>query len=93
VHSVCGTYGVEYYAYHQAAAGAARNVLAVAHVGDGDLEAVAAGARVVIDLERLIVEAVFDLDLVVEVVHDALGVGWRMFNCGQIISMFRAWWR
>jgi hypothetical protein len=58
---------VEYDADHQAAAGAARNVFAVAHVGNGNLEAVAARTRVVVDLQRRIVEAVLDLDLVVQV--------------------------
>ncbi|KAF2635025.1 exocyst complex component Sec6 [Massarina eburnea CBS 473.64] len=62
-----GTYSVEYYAYHQTAARAARNVFAVAHVRDGDLKAVAAGTWVVVYLEGLVVEAVLDLDLVVEI--------------------------
>jgi hypothetical protein len=52
---------------HQAAAGTARNVLAVAHVGYGDFEAVAARAGVVVDLQGRIVEAVLDFYLVVEV--------------------------
>lgn len=58
-------YRVKYDSDHQTTAGATSNVFAVAHVCDGNLKAVAAGTRVVVDLERLIVETVFDLDFVV----------------------------
>ena len=60
-------YLVEYDPNHKTAARAARNVLAIAHVRYRNLEAVATGTRVVIYLERLVVEAVFDLYLIVEV--------------------------
>lgn len=62
-----GTYRVEYDPDHQAAAWTARNVLAVAHVCDGNLEAVTAGTGMVVDLERLIIKAIFDLDFVVQI--------------------------
>jgi len=52
---------------HQTAARTPRNILAVAHVAQRNLKAVAARARVVVDLQRLVVEAVFDFDFVVEV--------------------------
>ena len=52
---------------HKTTARTPRNILAVAHVVDADLEAIAAGARVVVDLQRLVVEAVFDFDFVVQV--------------------------
>jgi hypothetical protein len=61
------SYRVEDDAYHQTTAGAARNVFSVAHVIDGNLEAVATWTWVVVDLQSLIVETVFDLDFVVEV--------------------------
>ena len=60
-------YRVEYYPNHQTAARAARNVFAVAHVAYRNFKAVAAGTRVVVDLEGLIVEAILDFDLVVQV--------------------------
>lgn len=53
--------------YHQAAAGAHGDVGGlVLQVGQRDLEAVAAGARVVVGLEGLVVRHVLDLDLVVD---------------------------
>ncbi|KAI7930228.1 hypothetical protein M0657_001697 [Pyricularia oryzae] len=52
---------------HEAAAWADGDVgLAVLQVSQSDLEAIAAGARVVVDLERLVVRHVLDLDLVVD---------------------------
>lgn len=51
---------------HQAAAGTHGNVLLVAQVVEGDLEAIAARARIVIDLESFVKCHVFDLDLVVD---------------------------
>ena len=62
-----GTYGVEDDPNHQAAAGAARNILAVSHVENGNLKTVAAGTWVVVDLQRLVVETVLDFDFVVEI--------------------------
>lgn len=52
---------------HQAAAGAHGDVVGlVLQVGQGNLEAVAAWARVVVGLQRLVVRHVLDLDLVVD---------------------------
>lgn len=56
---------------HQRAARTHGDVLAVLQVEDGDLEAVAAGARVVVELQRGVEGHVFDFDLVV----DGVGVG------------------
>jgi hypothetical protein len=61
---------------HQAAARAACYVFAVAHVCYGYFEAVTAGTRVVVDLEGLVVEAVLNLYLVIQVyVFVGHGVG------------------
>lgn len=60
-------YLVEYYSNHQTTTGTARYVFAVAHVENRYLEAVAAGTWVVVYLERLVVETVLDLNLVVQV--------------------------
>ena len=60
-------YLIENHPNHKTTARTPRNILAVAHVVDADLEAIAAGARVVVDLQRLVVEAVFDFDFVVQV--------------------------
>jgi hypothetical protein len=59
-------YQVENDANHQAAAGAYGNVAAVAEVIESDLEAVAAGTRVVIDLEVIVKGHILDFDLVVD---------------------------
>lgn len=61
------THHLVYNPYHQAAAGAHGDVVGlVLQVGQGDLEAVAAGARVVVGLQGLVVRHVLDLHLVVD---------------------------
>ena len=71
-------YRVKYNPNHETAARTPRNVLAVAHVINGNLEAVAAGAGVVVYLQGLVIEAVLDFHLVVQVhffvCHVARGV-------------------
>lgn len=69
---------VEYNPDHQAAARAHANVLAVPQVRQPDLEAVAARARVVVDLELLVVGHVLDFDLVVERLGHGFGRWWSV---------------
>lgn len=69
-------YRVEYYPNHQAATRTARNVLAVAHVCYRNLKAVAAGTGMVVDLKSLVVETIFDFDLVVEINFFVGHVAW-----------------
>ena len=63
---------------HQTAAGAHGNVLLVTQVVEGDLKAIAARTRIVVDLESFVEGHVFDLDLVVDrkpvVSHRARGM-------------------
>jgi hypothetical protein len=62
-----GTYHFKYHAYHQTTAGTHSDVFLVPQVGDGDLEAVAARARVMVDFKGRIVGHILDLYLVVNV--------------------------
>jgi hypothetical protein len=61
-----GTYEIENHPDHEAAAGANSNVLLVPQIVEHDLESVAAGARVVVHLERFVEGHIFDLDLIVD---------------------------
>lgn len=59
------SYMVKNHPDHQTAARTDSDVLAIAEVGDGNLEPIATRTRVVIDLEVGIEGHIFDLDLVV----------------------------
>jgi hypothetical protein len=89
---------IEYDSDHETAAGTDGDLLSIAQIRDPDLEAVAAWARVVVDLQGGVEGHVFDLDFVVDVQLVGGGhcecdsglVGWRESRRRQARTKFKA---
>ena len=60
------TYRVKHHSDHQAAAWTHCYLFTVPEVINRDFEAVATGARIMVDLEGLVVRHVLDLDLIID---------------------------